>query len=89
MSSSNWDRDVIKIFGKVDVDVATGICPSNFKGRVDKRALGVVRRTSCSHFEYMTAIASWVVKQRVRMRILENDRLIVCVVVMAARCIDN
>lgn len=93
MSSPDWDRDVIKICGKVDVDVGVGvsggICPSIFIGQVDKRGLGVVRETSCSHYGYMAEIASWVVKQRVWMRIHENDRLIVCVVVMAARCIDN
>lgn len=40
--------------------------------------MGVVRIVaSCSHYGYMTAITSWVVKQIVRMRVAKNDRPIV------------
>lgn len=63
----------MKICGKADVDAASGIFPTNFRERVDERVLGVVRRTGRGHYEYMREITSWVVKQRVRMRIHENE----------------
>jgi hypothetical protein len=46
-------------------------------GPQEANEMGVVKMTSCSHYGYMTAITSCVVKQTVRMRVAKNDRLIV------------